>query len=112
MTKTLLSFGHGYSAQALTRLLPDDWRVIGTTRSEDKAVALMQANILKLPEGEYACEDYLDNDGITDLVEAGGTDANFDGLVDGFSDPFVLDTYTESSGSSTPLTMISPSTVS
>ncbi|SDE67826.1 SDR family oxidoreductase [Limimaricola pyoseonensis] len=34
---TLLSFGHGYSARALTRLLPDDWRVIGTTRSADKA---------------------------------------------------------------------------
>ena len=41
MTKTLLSFGHGYSAQALTRLLPDDWRVIGTTRSEDKAATFM-----------------------------------------------------------------------
>lgn len=41
MTKTLLSFGHGYSARALTKLLPDDWRVIGTTRSEDKAAELM-----------------------------------------------------------------------
>jgi len=41
MTQTLLSFGHGYSAKALTRILPDDWRVIGTTRSEDKAAALM-----------------------------------------------------------------------
>jgi nucleoside-diphosphate-sugar epimerase len=41
MTKTLLSFGHGYSARALTTLLSDDWRVIGTTRSEDKAAALM-----------------------------------------------------------------------
>ncbi|MCF2871390.1 SDR family oxidoreductase [Octadecabacter sp. G9-8] len=41
MTKTLLSFGHGYSARALTRLLSDDWRVIGTTRSEEKAAALM-----------------------------------------------------------------------
>lgn len=46
MTQTLLSFGHGYSAQALGRLLlPRDWRVIGTTRSEDKAVALMQDGI-------------------------------------------------------------------
>ena len=44
MTKTLLSFGHGYSAQALGRLLvPRDWRVIGTTRSEDKAVTFMNA---------------------------------------------------------------------
>ncbi len=42
MGKTLLSFGHGYSAQALARiLLPQDWRVIGTTRSEDKAPRLM-----------------------------------------------------------------------
>ncbi|MDB9943741.1 SDR family oxidoreductase [Octadecabacter sp.] len=41
MTKTLLSFGHGYSACALARLLSDDWRVIGTTRSEDKAAELM-----------------------------------------------------------------------
>lgn len=46
MTQTLLSFGHGYSAQALGRLLlPRDWRVIGTTRSEDKAAAFMQNGI-------------------------------------------------------------------
>jgi nucleoside-diphosphate-sugar epimerase len=46
MTKTLLSFGHGYSARALSRiLLPQDWRVIGTTRNEDKAVGLMQDGI-------------------------------------------------------------------
>ncbi len=37
---TLLSFGHGYSARALTRLLPGDWRVIGTTRSTEKAKSL------------------------------------------------------------------------
>ncbi len=43
---TLLSFGHGYSAQALSRrLLRQDWRVIGTTRDEDKAVRLMQAGV-------------------------------------------------------------------
>lgn len=46
MTHTLLSFGHGYSAQALSRiLLPQDWRVIGTTRSEDKATQLMQSGV-------------------------------------------------------------------
>ncbi|WP_282024061.1 SDR family oxidoreductase [Limimaricola cinnabarinus] len=43
--KTLLSFGHGYSARALARLLPDDWRVIGTTRSADKAEALREAGV-------------------------------------------------------------------
>ncbi|RAZ85735.1 SDR family oxidoreductase [Cereibacter johrii] len=36
--KTLLSLGHGYSAQALAhRLLPQGWTVIGTTRSAAKA---------------------------------------------------------------------------
>lgn len=46
MTKTLLSFGHGYSARALSRiLLPQDWRIIGTTRDEGKAVQLMNDGI-------------------------------------------------------------------
>ncbi len=46
MTKTLLSFGHGYSANALSRLLlPQDWRVIGTTRSEEKAPRLMAQGV-------------------------------------------------------------------
>lgn len=45
MNKTLLSFGHGYSARALTRLLPGDWRVIGTTRSEEKASALLAEGV-------------------------------------------------------------------
>ncbi len=35
---TILSLGHGYSAQALGRILiPNGWRVIGTTRSAEKA---------------------------------------------------------------------------
>lgn len=35
---TLLSIGHGYSAQALARrLIPQGWQVIGTTRSRAKA---------------------------------------------------------------------------
>ena len=40
MEKTLLSLGHGFSARALTRLLPPGWRVIGTTRDPQKAEAL------------------------------------------------------------------------
>ncbi|MEQ3625764.1 MAG: SDR family oxidoreductase [Celeribacter sp.] len=41
MTGTLLSLGHGYSARALARLLrPRGWRIIGTTRSAEKAAAL------------------------------------------------------------------------
>ncbi|WP_339761079.1 SDR family oxidoreductase [uncultured Sulfitobacter sp.] len=38
MEKTLLSIGHGYSARALAeRLVPQGWRIVGTTRSADKA---------------------------------------------------------------------------
>ena len=41
MTKTLLSIGHGFSARALAPLLiKRGWRVIGTTRSEEKAETL------------------------------------------------------------------------
>ena len=40
-TPVLLSFGHGYTAQALARrLMAKGWRVIGTTRSETKAEAI------------------------------------------------------------------------
>ena len=46
MSKTLLSFGHGFSARALARnLLAQDWRIIGTTRSEDRAGRLMNEGI-------------------------------------------------------------------
>ena len=41
---TLLSFGHGYSARALVPLLPG-WRVIGTTRSPERAEALRAEGI-------------------------------------------------------------------
>jgi nucleoside-diphosphate-sugar epimerase len=46
MTKTLLSFGHGFSAKALTGLLlPQGWRIIGTTRSADKAAGLAATGV-------------------------------------------------------------------
>lgn len=41
----LLSFGHGYSAQALTRILPEGWQVTGTTRNVEKAEALRQSGV-------------------------------------------------------------------
>ncbi|KPQ20335.1 MAG: Nucleoside-diphosphate-sugar epimerase [Rhodobacteraceae bacterium HLUCCA24] len=41
MDRVLLSLGHGYSARALARLLtPQGWRIIGTTRSAEKAERL------------------------------------------------------------------------
>ena len=43
---TLLSFGHGYSSAALAALLgPAGWRIIGTTRSADKARAMVAAGV-------------------------------------------------------------------
>ncbi|MEM1077908.1 MAG: SDR family oxidoreductase [Pseudomonadota bacterium] len=46
MTQTLLSFGHGYSARALARLLlPQGWQVIGTTRSAEKAKVLRSEGV-------------------------------------------------------------------
>ena len=46
MSKTLLSLGHGFSARALAaRLVPQGWRVIGTTRSEEKADAIRQTGV-------------------------------------------------------------------
>jgi len=42
---TLLSLGHGYSAQALARILPQGWQVIGTTRTAEKAARLRAQGI-------------------------------------------------------------------
>jgi nucleoside-diphosphate-sugar epimerase len=55
--KTLLSFGHGYSAQALAaRLVPQGWHVTGTTRSSEKAARLVETGIEAViwPGGEIA----------------------------------------------------------
>jgi nucleoside-diphosphate-sugar epimerase len=49
MSHTLLSFGHGYSAQALSRLLlPEGWTILGTTRSAEKADRLRQQGVTPL----------------------------------------------------------------
>jgi nucleoside-diphosphate-sugar epimerase len=46
MKKTLLSFGHGYSARALARKLSrDEWNIVGTTRSPDKQDALRKEEV-------------------------------------------------------------------
>lgn len=46
MTKTLLSLGHGYSARALADLLvPMDWEIHGTTRSEEKAQTMQRQGV-------------------------------------------------------------------
>ncbi|MFN3643245.1 MAG: SDR family oxidoreductase [Gemmobacter sp.] len=46
MTGTLLSLGHGYTAQALAALLmPAGWRVIGTTRDAARAAVFRAAGV-------------------------------------------------------------------
>ena len=57
MDRVLLSIGHGYSARALARLLrPQGWRIIGTTRSAEKAGALAAEGVEPLvwPGGDLA----------------------------------------------------------
>ncbi len=49
MSKTLLSLGHGYCAQALARrLVPQGWTVIGTLRDPDKMDELEAAGVTPL----------------------------------------------------------------
>ncbi len=68
MERILLSFGHGYSARALARrLLPQGWRVLGTTRSPDKAEALAATGV---PAGLTLVE--VDYDTRTDLRQEYG----------------------------------------
>jgi len=46
MEKTLLSIGHGYSARALAaRLIPQGWRIIGTTRSSEKQAEIVATGV-------------------------------------------------------------------
>jgi nucleoside-diphosphate-sugar epimerase len=46
MDKTLLSLGHGFSARALAeRLIPQGWRIIGTTRSAEKMDAIAATGV-------------------------------------------------------------------
>ncbi len=46
MNKTLLSFGHGFSARAMAaRLVPQGWRIIGTTRSADKCAGIAATGV-------------------------------------------------------------------
>lgn len=55
MTKTLISFGHGYSARALARLLvPHGWVIYGTTRKPEKCAALEAEGVRPVlwPDGD------------------------------------------------------------
>lgn len=65
MTGTLFSFGHGYSARALSRhLVPQGWRVIGTSRdaAQMEAIRLAGAEPMIWPGSDP------DLDGVTHLL--------------------------------------------
>ena len=89
MERHLLSLGHGYSAQALAaRLLPDGWRVTGTTRSEDKAAKLAKQGVKALlwpggpVEGALETTTHL----LTSIAPRDGSDPVLDRLQDQFED--------------------------
>ena len=55
MTKTLLTIGQGYSANALTgHLAPKGWKLFGTTRSPEKFPAIQALGVspFLFPEGD------------------------------------------------------------
>ncbi|MEP2782276.1 MAG: SDR family oxidoreductase [Pseudoruegeria sp.] len=78
MTRALLSFGHGYSAQALSRhLLPRGWHVMGTTRSQDKLATLEAEGVspIQWPGGHPEDVQTALNRASFILVSAGPNDA-------------------------------------
>ncbi|MEM7643965.1 MAG: SDR family oxidoreductase [Pseudomonadota bacterium] len=74
---TLLSFGHGYSARALTPLLTaGGWRVIGTTRSVEKAETLRGEGVEPVIFG-----DPLPLDDVTHILTSAGPDGEGDPVL-------------------------------
>lgn len=85
MTQHLFSFGHGYSAQELARVLfHHGWRIVGTTRSEEKALTLRETGIrsLVLPDGDV--EGELER--ASHLLISAAPDAAGDPLLAGWMD--------------------------
>ena len=77
MTNTLLSLGHGYSARALARLLlPQGWRILGTTRSADMADALAETGVEPVLWEERAVREALAQ--ATHLLVSAGPDERGD----------------------------------
>jgi len=57
MTRTLISFGHGYTAQALARrLVPRGWTIYGTTRKPEKLAGLEAEGVIPVlwPDGDLS----------------------------------------------------------
>ncbi len=78
--QVLLSFGHGYSAQALARrLLARGWRVIGTTRSKEKAEAIRAAGAEAVVWPVEKCGPLVEE--ATHILISAGPDADGDPVL-------------------------------
>lgn len=74
--KTLLSLGHGYSAHELARrLIPQGWRVIGTTRSPDRVASFARQGIEPLL---WPCDLGLALSEATHILASAAPDASGD----------------------------------
>ncbi|MAC81153.1 MAG: NAD(P)-dependent oxidoreductase [Rhodobacteraceae bacterium] len=82
MTNTLLSFGHGFSAQALVPRLTGDWRIIGTTRSPDKAAQIAATGV----ETRLWPGDDISLDGVTHLLVSIAPRGEGDPVLNAFGD--------------------------
>ena len=79
MSKTLLSLGHGFSAQALAdRLVPQGWRVIGTTRKPEKFAQLKAQGVEPLL---WPCDLERPLSEATHLLTSAGPDAEGDPIL-------------------------------
>ncbi|WP_415404750.1 SDR family oxidoreductase [Tateyamaria sp. SN3-11] len=92
MSKTLLSFGHGYSAKALSALLlPQGWRIIGTTRSAEKAATLAETGIEPLVFPGTDLSQAID--AATHLLISAGPDADGDPVLRAVGDQIARSTF-------------------
>jgi nucleoside-diphosphate-sugar epimerase len=89
MTGVLLSFGHGYTAQALSRVLTArGWAVFGTIRAQDKAadVVASGAKPVVWPGGNI--EAFLDQ--ATHLLISTAPDENGDPVLNALADQIAV----------------------
>lgn len=86
MAKTLISFGHGYSAAGLAqRLLPLGWTIFGTTRSAERAAAIRETGVHPVVlAGPNDLEQQIAS--ATHLLISAGPDANGDPTLARFRD--------------------------
>ncbi len=87
MTRTLLSFGHGYSARALAaRLMGQGWRIIGTTRSPAKLSEIATTGVEPLLWPGTDVADLVAQ--VPNILISAGPDADGDPVLNALKDQF------------------------